>query len=271
MTIATVILLAVGWQLSLREEFIPAEGAGYWLGIAGGGVLLSQLLYPLRKRARFMKRLGTMRHWFQVHVLFGIIGPLLILYHANFSLGAVNSNVALFAMLTVAASGIAGRYFYGRIHNRVNGAHSQLQDLLAEATELLRVVETDAGGSGGRLAGELTAYGLSVLKPRQRLLPALARALWLAMTAPAVRMRLAASARRVVDANAPRLGWSDQDRRDHRRATVQHIDAFVDAVNRASQLAFYDRVFALWHVLHLPLFILLVVTGIVHVIAVHLY
>jgi hypothetical protein len=32
-----------------------------------------------------------------------------------------------------------------------------------------------------------------------------------------------------------------------------------------------ERLFALWHLLHMPLFIMLVATGIIHVIAVHLY
>jgi hypothetical protein len=33
----------------------------------------------------------------------------------------------------------------------------------------------------------------------------------------------------------------------------------------------YERLFSLWHVLHLPLFFMLLAAGIVHVIAVHVY
>ena len=57
----------------------------------------------------------------------------------------------------------------------------------------------------------------------------------------------------------------------HARAATADIRAFVDAVVRAAQLGFYDRLFAFWHLLHMPLFVLLLLTGIVHVIAVHLY
>jgi hypothetical protein len=33
----------------------------------------------------------------------------------------------------------------------------------------------------------------------------------------------------------------------------------------------YERLFSLWHVLHLPLFFMLLIAGIVHVIAVNVY
>ena len=115
-----------------NETFTPKDGAGYWIGIAGGTILLLQLAYPLRKRARFMRRMGSAPLWFRAHMIMGIIGPLLILYHSNYSLGAPNSNVALTAMLGVAASGIIGRYFYGKVHNGLYGAHSNLQDLLEQ-------------------------------------------------------------------------------------------------------------------------------------------
>ncbi len=43
------------------------------------------------------------------------------------------------------------------------------------------------------------------------------------------------------------------------------------AVRKAAAFAFYERLFALWHVLHLPLFILLILAAIIHVVAVHFY
>ena len=82
-SLATV---AIGWWLAQHEVLTPEDGAGYWIGIAGGTVLLAQLAYPLRKRARFMRRLGSAPAWFRLHMALGIIGPLLILYHSNYSL-----------------------------------------------------------------------------------------------------------------------------------------------------------------------------------------
>ena len=268
---ATLLAIGYGWLLAVRKEFIPDEGVGYWLGIAGGTALLVQLVYPLRKRARFMRQFGSAPAWFRAHMILGIVGPLLILYHANFSLGATNSNVALFAMLTVALSGIAGRYIYGKIHNGLYGAHTNVQDLLSEATGMLQAVEADVGDAGGSIALKLTNFGTRVLRPRKSLAANFGMALWLGFAVPVVRWRILSSARGVINLNARRLRWTRSEKRAHRNAARLHIGNYLDAVVKVSELSFYERLFAFWHVLHLPLFMLLIVTGVVHVIAVHMY
>jgi hypothetical protein len=42
-------------------------------------------------------------------------------------------------------------------------------------------------------------------------------------------------------------------------------------VRRVAGFAFYERLFGLWHVLHVPLFVMLLVTAVAHVVAVHRY
>ena len=52
--------------------------------------------------------------WFNAHIFLGLYGPVLILYHCGYSLGAFNSNIALWSMITVAISGVIGRFLYNR-------------------------------------------------------------------------------------------------------------------------------------------------------------
>ena len=61
-------------------------------------------------------------------------------------------------------------------------------------------------------------------------------------------------------------------RRRERRAPSS-TDAVIRrrTVRRAATLGVYERLFSLWHVLHVPLFVILVLTAIIHVVAVHLY
>jgi uncharacterized membrane protein YidH (DUF202 family) len=69
--------------------------------------------YYVRKRVGFgPKAARTIPAWFRLHVILGVAGPVLILFHCNFRLGALNSNVALFSMGAVVASGVIGRYLY---------------------------------------------------------------------------------------------------------------------------------------------------------------
>jgi len=86
-----------------------------------------------------------------------------------------------------------------------------------------------------------------------------------------VRRRLAGEASTLIKREARRQGWSRRVRRDRLAATVEIMTLHLAAVRKAAAFAFYERLFALWHVLHLPLFILLVLTAIIHVVAVHFY
>jgi hypothetical protein len=269
--VAAIIALGYGWRLASLETFTPEDGTGYWLGIAGGTMLLVQLAYPLRKRARFMRRFGTAPTWFRVHMILGIIAPIVLLWHCNFSLGATNSNVTLFAMLTVAGSGIVGRYFYGKIHRGLYGAHATVHDLLEEATALLKDIEADVGGSGGSIAKRLTDFGMRVLEQKSSLPARIAKAMWVALAVPLARHNLLVATRRTVDENAVRKGWGRSERKHHYQAARRHIDEYLQSVAKASGLAVYERLFGMWHIFHTPLFCLLVVTGVIHVIAVHLY
>ena len=112
---ALVVALLIGWLNRDQEYLVPDSGLGYWLGIAGASLMLLLLLYPLRKRMRSLRTFGSVVFWFRLHMALGLIGPTLILFHANFRLGSLNSNVAMFAMLLVAASGIVGRCLYRKI------------------------------------------------------------------------------------------------------------------------------------------------------------
>ena len=62
-------------------------------------------------------------------MVLGVVGPLLVLFHANFHLGATNSNVALICMLLVAGSGVVGRYIYTRLHAHLDGTEDTLEQL----------------------------------------------------------------------------------------------------------------------------------------------
>ena len=43
------------------------------------------------------------------------------------------------------------------------------------------------------------------------------------------------------------------------------------AARRVAEFESCERLFSAWHILHMPLFVMLVIVGIVHVIAVHVY
>jgi hypothetical protein len=264
LSLALVMIIA-GLILPTERYLNPQYGYGYALGITGGSMMLALLIYPLRKRKPSLAFLGSIRGWFRVHMVLGVIGPLAILYHANFGLGATNSNVALACMLIVASSGLVGRYLYARIHHGLYGRRASLNELARDAERLrehsgaLRVLPglMDEIEAAERLIG---APSTLVVRPflaawRQRSeLRRLRRLIGLAIVIAAARSRVIAEQQERLTATAH-----------------DYIEARLLAARRVAEFEASERLFAAWHVLHMPLFIMLVVVGIVHVFAVHMY
>ncbi len=269
-TIVVLIALYAGWQLREEGLITAEEGVGYWLGIIGGSLMLALLLYPLRKRWAPMRRLGSVPIWFRVHMVFGIVGPVLVLFHSNFGTGSMNSTVALVSMLLVAGSGLVGRYLYGRVHRRLDGRRMTLEELRMESDrtrERLGALLEEAP----QVAARLARYEAAALAPGRGLLHSFAQSLWLSVGAPSVYRGLRRQLLQAVGSSAPRNGWDRDQRRRMRRLARRSLASHLIAVRMAADLRFFERLFALWHLLHLPLFIMLVVTGWVHVYAVHVY
>ena len=263
---AATLVLLVGWLAPLGDYITPRSGLGYALGIVGGSLMLALLIYPARKRLPGLAMIGSPRVWFQIHMVLGVVGPLCILYHACYHLGATNSNVALVSMLIVAGSGLVGRYLYGRIHHGLYGHKANLKELRAEAERLKA-----EGASAVRLLPE---FGTRLDAAEKRIaggIPLVPKAF-----SAALLFRLGrASVRRYVHRTLRGAAADSLAIAEHRHSLTLAADRRAEArlisARRVAEFESCDRLFSLWHVLHLPLFGMLFVAGIVHVIAVNIY
>jgi hypothetical protein len=232
--------------------------------------MLLLLVYPFRKRLSSLRALGSVSFWFRAHMILGLVGPLLILFHSNFELGSLNSNVALVAMLIVATSGLAGRYLYTKIHLGLYGRKAAVQQILADA-DTLRNLLCDGLPVSDHIIAELNSVARVAMTPRIGVMANFWSMSALSVRTVVARKHLLAEARRLIRSEGKQLGWSRRMRRERLAAATDLITLHLAAVKKAGAFAFYERLFALWHVLHLPLFILLIFAAIAHVIAVHLY
>ncbi len=266
---AIIALLVAGW-LNRDDYYLTAEfGLGYVLGIVGGSMMLLLLLYPLRKRSRAMRRLGAVKHWFRIHMLFGVLGPVLILFHANFKLGSTNSSLALTCMLLVAGSGLVGRYLYAKVHRGLYGRRLSLDELKREA-EQAREQHQSATRFLPELMQQLERCVDQVTKPSLAwggpLHPifAVAQVRW-------YRFRLRAELDRLLDIHAQQSSILSQHRQRLRSAGIRYIAKRLSLARRVAHFRFFERALSLWHVLHYPLFLMLVISALVHVVVVHMY
>ena len=262
-SVAVIAIAMRGYEL--REEFYlaPDHGLGYALGIVGGLLMLMLLLYPLRKNVRLMHNWGPVRHWFRMHMLLGIIGPLLVLFHCNFSLGAVNSNMALLCMVMMVSSGMVGRFIFTRIHYGLYGEKANLQELQRNQLLVEAMLRDDearyANITASRVVAELKALQPYTVPPRGPL-----AGLWRVMA-------FAVHSRRVDWKVRTHLRSAPAALAEETRALSLQVERYIDTVRRLTGFSFFERLFSLWHVLHMPIFFMLMVTGLVHVWAVHNY
>ncbi len=269
-SIAVVLVLAWGAHAHLERYISPQRGLGYWLGIIGGSMMLLLLIYSARKRVAWLRWIGSIPTWFEIHMTLGVVGPILVLFHANFRLGATNSNVALFSMLLVAGSGVVGRYIYTRLHARINGHEYTLEQLKAAGARLAQQTDSIAFLPGLVEAIERVErrYIDPPRSPMLKPLHLLAGALRMAMARWVVRgeIKLALNKAR---ADRPALLGAQGTR--VAEAARLYADRRLDAGRRMRECQTYAKLFSYWHILHLPLFFMLLIAGIVHVVAINIY
>jgi len=66
-------------------------------------------------------------------------------------------------------------------------------------------------------------------------------------------------------------GWDDKDFAKRDRQARKLVRRYLNNVVRVAQFTAYERLFALWHVAHVPFVYILVISAVVHVVAVHAY
>ena len=261
--IATLMLAWVVWQ---DRPYTSGSDFGYWMGVAGGSMMLGLLLYPIRKRFRSLSILGPLKYWFRFHLVGGIAGPLVVLFHSTFRIGSFNAAIALASMLLVVASGLVGRYLYRTIHNGLYGSRAtaaELQGALAQQMAALQpvlarlpAVEQEVGRFSALIAQQPTGRW--------------ARAAHF-LSLGWKRYLAGRRVHRAIARYEKKLGRDGVAVNAHLHLLADTIDDALRAVQRTAQFSTYESLFSLWHVIHIPFLVMLVVTAIVHVVAVHAY
>lgn len=269
---ALVGLLYLGWLNRNERHWVPETGVGYWLGIAGAIAMLALLLYPFRKRFRALRFLGSVPVWFRLHMALGLLGPSLILLHCNFRSKSLNASVALNAMLIVAGSGLIGRFLYTHVHSTLSGKRMAATSFFEEAGAGTGLDASNANfGLSPQALARVSAVTQQALASPKGLIAAIGHA---SLVRWQTRQLARALKREIRARNAELIRTGALPRRQIRQARhnfEQAVAGHLAAVRKATGLAIYERLFSLWHFLHLPLFLMLVIAAIVHVIAVHLY
>jgi hypothetical protein len=245
--VAAVLVFEDGWgyyttPLRVRayhaahHALRPSGTLGQAFGVVGVAMMTVPILYAVRKRWARAERLGGMKGWLDVHIFCGTVGPVLVTFHAAMKFNGAIS-VAYWSMIAVVLSGFVGRYLYIRIPRSIRGTELSYAEIESQAAGMLAEAAA-AGVAVTDLSGIRGSRGPRGRWERER----------------AYRLLV------------------EQGLDPDRAAQVVRLAAErAILLRRLSRLSGTRRLFALWHVFHLPLVYVMFGIALVHIaIAVYL-
>lgn len=158
----------------MHKTFKSAGPWGHGVGIVATLFMLSNFLYPVRKRTRALTGLWDIRDWLNFHVFVGFMSPLVIAFHAAFQSNNLLATATATALGIVVTTGLIGRFIYGMVPS-IDG-HAEELELIAGRFEKLRAqVEPMLAGARERSRLDKLVESASADVPPGSLLVALLR------------------------------------------------------------------------------------------------
>ena len=268
--LGVLLLVAFAWVAGRIQLYTPGSDLGYYLGLVGSIFMAFLLLYPLRKYAHFLRRVFGMRLWFKLHIFLGILGPVLIMYHSTLKVVSFNAAVAFYSMLFVVGSGIIGRFIYTKVHYGLSGRQVTLrerQEQLGLAGEVMKSKFNFAPRVEQRLK-DLEAYATDQARPG---LLGVRRFVGIIVRGHYAYWRSMREVERILSRTAVKRGWPPEERIRRARIASHRIKGYLRELRELAHFRTYERLFSFWHLLHVPFAIMLVLSAIAHVVAVHMY
>jgi len=252
--LSLVMLMLLSGIYIAYEIVADARGGhpfGHALGIIGTLLMvMTELLYSMRKRTRLFNWAGPVRHWLSFHIFTGIVGPFLVLMHSGLEFRGL-AGVSMLLTVLVVGSGFIGRYIYTAVPRTLSGVVATREQIMAEA---LKVETTLTRFSSGEVEGlRRFVDRLSVSRPiGGPLFAVFSRAFydWL------YRLELNRALRTT-------RSLSDSQRRQLRVLLIRkhELDGQAEILESAR------RVLSYWHILHIPFGLTLFFSVAVHIFA----
>lgn len=262
--VVTGLSVWVAYRVGTGTYYTPRSSLGFYLGVVGSLMMVALLAYPLRKHVRFMQRWGALKHWFRVHMWLGILGPTLVLFHSTFHIRSTNAAVALFSMLGVVISGIIGRFVYTKIHHGLYGSRATLEKVQEEFVG--RSHDTKSRLHFAPCVEQwLHAFERDAISPDRSVRSHLSGLLTLELRRIFLSFRCARELRRIFRRERhPEFPAGASE-------AIRLVSIYLREVQRVAQFSAYERLFSLWHVLHIPLIYILSASALFHIVAVYMY
>lgn len=214
----------------------PSGFIGHGLGFLGTFLMLfGVVIYILKKRYRNFLKGIRLKYLLEFHIFLCTMGPILVIFHSAFKVGGIVS-VAFWSMLAIVLSGVIGRYIYVQIPKTIEGRTLSLQ----EAVQLQKVLSKQLLDDE-QLNSELREASDKFKQSR----------LWIS------RMYIIQTIRRKMLTMGVGI--------EKRKAMIETLRQEAALSARIKNLAYMNRLFKYWHVIHQPFTLVLLLIVVFHI------
>jgi len=275
LAVAAVVTIAVyGWDyytLSALDRpyspkhalLRPSGSIGIKLGMFGVGLFMIIYLYYFRKSWKWLMNIGKTRHWLDFHIVLGVTAPIIIAFHAAFKFRGI-AGMAFWIMVSVALSGIVGRYLYSQIPRRLNAAELTWQELQEEQLALTHQLAVQKVFPAGNLVAAFHIPDIEMVKHKS----AIGALLWMFALDIARPFRVASLRRHVLGfgGKLTTIGGLLPSGNHELESVVRTVKRQAMLSKRMVFLSRTQQVFQLWHVVHRPFSYAFVVLALLHIV-----
>jgi hypothetical protein len=247
-----------GYLMAYPIIYEPSKGIWHVVGWTGSSMMIIMMLYSVRKRFSIFSSLGSLRHWLSAHIFLGIMGPILVTFHTTFKFGGIIAT-SFWCMVITVIFGILGRYIYVQIPRDLSGAE-------LEANEIDRIAES--------LDRKLSEYSkeanlsdlfkeISIADEKAKSLNVISALSFMIKTDIKNLYRIS-HLKKVIKSRYHLSGRV-------RREIVSLLRKKASLIRQKNFLATSHRLLHYWHVLHVPLAIVMFIIMFLHIIVYFLF
>jgi hypothetical protein len=265
---ALLIIVSGGWIGLSNTNFLANGDFAYNAGLLGGFLMLCSIFYALLKRIRFINALGKNETWFYAHLVCGIVGPLLIIFHTTFQIKSINSGVAFFCLLAILLSGLFGRYFYTHMSYRSHRIYRDIGDVELDLLSALQNHHCSTSKPTKAALTKLIVNGLKTPKWWYQNIPQMIKMFISATSCYRLLMR---DIKSTCSKAKKRYQWDKVTYKEMLKDNKHLVRNYIYRIIKLSLMSMAQNSLTSWRTFHINLLYLLALTATAHIIAVHMY
>ena len=255
---AILVLGNIYWS---DRYYTPEEGLGYYLGLVGGILMLLAFGYTVFQHTRLFGNKIISKFWLKMHLICGILGPFLIIFHSTFRIGSINGGIALVSMIAMFLTGVMARFMYPKTQFNASENKQRIKQLKNELKLVGRTIHSQ----------RLDQFTESILDHP----PTFAADFWVAISihwrSRLLYIRMSHDIHINLMKVAKQYLWKYPTFCRQKRILKLQLREYIIILKKVALFRFYARFFYFWRNVHIPLSWLLLMSGVVHVVAVHMF